>query len=80
MNTIPAQEIKRRGIAAVDDLLAKGDIHVIRNNQPHLRYHKQTKRCASTSSYRLSLTLLLSDQEIILLDVGSHDEDIDKWY
>ena len=25
MNTIPAQEIKRRGIAAVDELIAKGD-------------------------------------------------------
>ena len=33
MNTIPAQEIKRRGIAAVDDRIAKGDLHVIRNNQ-----------------------------------------------
>lgn len=34
MNTIPAQEIKRRGIAAVDDLIAQGDVHVIRNNKP----------------------------------------------
>jgi len=34
MNTVPAQEIKRRGMAAVDDLIAKGDVHVIRNNQP----------------------------------------------
>jgi PHD/YefM family antitoxin component YafN of YafNO toxin-antitoxin module len=34
MNAIPAQEIKRRGIAAVDDLIEKGDLHVIRNNQP----------------------------------------------
>jgi PHD/YefM family antitoxin component YafN of YafNO toxin-antitoxin module len=34
MNTIPAQEIKRRGIAAVDELIAKGDVHIIRNNQP----------------------------------------------
>jgi len=34
MNTIPAQEIKRRGIAAVDELIIKGDLHVIRNNQP----------------------------------------------
>jgi PHD/YefM family antitoxin component YafN of YafNO toxin-antitoxin module len=34
MNTLPAQEIKRRGIAAVDELIAKGDVHVIRNNQP----------------------------------------------
>lgn len=34
MNAIPAQEIKRRGMAAVDELIAKGDLHVIRNNQP----------------------------------------------
>jgi PHD/YefM family antitoxin component YafN of YafNO toxin-antitoxin module len=34
VNTIPAQELKRRGIAAVDDLIAKGDVYVIRNNQP----------------------------------------------
>ena len=34
MNTIPAQEVKRRGIAAVDELIAKGDLHIIRNNQP----------------------------------------------
>jgi PHD/YefM family antitoxin component YafN of YafNO toxin-antitoxin module len=34
MNTIPAQEIKRRGIAAVDALITLGDVHVIRNNKP----------------------------------------------
>jgi len=34
MNTIPAQDLKRRGIAAVDALITKGDIYVIRNNQP----------------------------------------------
>lgn len=34
MNSIPAQEIKRRGISAVDELLAKGDVHIIRNNEP----------------------------------------------
>jgi len=34
MNTVPAQEVKRRGFAAVDELLEKGDVHVIRNNKP----------------------------------------------
>jgi len=34
VNTIPAQELKRRGIAAVDDLISEGDVHVIRNNRP----------------------------------------------
>jgi PHD/YefM family antitoxin component YafN of YafNO toxin-antitoxin module len=34
MNTIPAQDIKRRGISAVDELLVNGPVHVIRNNEP----------------------------------------------
>ena len=34
MNTIAAQEIKRRGISAVDEKLAQGPVHVIRNNEP----------------------------------------------
>jgi PHD/YefM family antitoxin component YafN of YafNO toxin-antitoxin module len=33
MNTIQAQEIKRRGVAALDDLIAQGDVHILRNNQ-----------------------------------------------
>jgi PHD/YefM family antitoxin component YafN of YafNO toxin-antitoxin module len=33
MNTIPAQEIKRRNISVVDDLIANGDVYVIRNNK-----------------------------------------------
>jgi PHD/YefM family antitoxin component YafN of YafNO toxin-antitoxin module len=34
MNVVPAQEIKRRGIAAVDEALVKGPVHIIRNNRP----------------------------------------------
>lgn len=34
MNAVPAQEIKRKGISAVDEALQKGPVHVIRNNQP----------------------------------------------
>ena len=34
MNSIPAKEIKRRGISAVDKLLKKGPVHVIKNNRP----------------------------------------------
>lgn len=47
--------------------------------QPHLRYHplvgklKDVQAVSITSNYRLTLTLLFSDKEIILLDVGSHD-------
>lgn len=34
MNAIPAQELKRRGIAAVEALLTNGDVYIIRNHQP----------------------------------------------
>jgi PHD/YefM family antitoxin component YafN of YafNO toxin-antitoxin module len=34
MNTLPAQDIKRRGISAVDDLIETGAVHIIKNNQP----------------------------------------------
>lgn len=34
MNTISAQEIKRRGISAVEEVLKDGPVHVIKNNQP----------------------------------------------
>lgn len=34
MQTIPAREIKRRGISAVDDDLAQGPVHVIRDDLP----------------------------------------------
>jgi PHD/YefM family antitoxin component YafN of YafNO toxin-antitoxin module len=34
MNSIPAQEIKRRGIAAVDEALRQGPVHIIKNNRP----------------------------------------------
>lgn len=34
MNSIPASEIKRRGLAAVDEMLKSGPVHVIKHNQP----------------------------------------------
>jgi len=34
MTLMPAQEIKRRGISAVDEALALGPVHIIKNNQP----------------------------------------------
>ncbi|GJQ59012.1 MAG: prevent-host-death protein [Candidatus Scalindua sp. AMX11] len=34
MRAIAAQDIKRRGIAAVDEALKEGPVHVIKNNRP----------------------------------------------
>lgn len=48
--------------------------------QPHLKYHhlsgklKGIQAISITDSYRITLTVVISDKEIILLDVGSHDE------
>jgi len=48
--------------------------------QPHLKYHqlggifKGVQAISITYSYRITLTIVVSDSEIILLDIGSHDE------
>lgn len=34
INTIPAREIKRRGIGAVDELLEHGPVHVVQRDEP----------------------------------------------
>jgi len=34
MNTIPASEIKRRGVTALEEGLKNGPIHIIKNNRP----------------------------------------------
>lgn len=34
IRTVPAREIKRRGIGVVDEDLREGPVHVIRNDQP----------------------------------------------
>lgn len=48
--------------------------------QPHLKYHhlrgklKGFQAVSITHSFRITLTVLITEKEIILLDVGSHDE------
>jgi len=34
MRTIPAREIKRRGISAVDEVIKEGPVHIIKNDRP----------------------------------------------
>ena len=48
--------------------------------QPHLKLHRLggelngIQAVSITYSYRITLTLIVSDKEITLLDIGSHDE------
>lgn len=47
--------------------------------QPHLHYHRlggklqDLEALSITYSYRITLTVIIAEKEIILLDVGSHD-------
>ena len=43
MNMIAAQEIKRRGMAAVDDLLDEGPVQIVRNNRPRYVVMSETE-------------------------------------
>ncbi len=48
--------------------------------QPHLRYHLLSGKLNGvqsvrlTESYRITLTILITEKEIVLLDIGSHDQ------
>ena len=63
MNSIPAQEIKRCGISAIDDALREGPVHVIKNNRPQYvvmteeRFEEllEAERLADLDSLRASL-------------------------
>ncbi len=34
MQTLPAQEVKRRGLAAIEELLPLGPVHILKHNRP----------------------------------------------
>jgi PHD/YefM family antitoxin component YafN of YafNO toxin-antitoxin module len=34
LNTVPAQEVKRRGVRAIVERLAKGPVHVLQRDRP----------------------------------------------
>ncbi|MFZ2628350.1 MAG: type II toxin-antitoxin system Phd/YefM family antitoxin [Rugosibacter sp.] len=65
MNIVPTQEIKRRGMAAVDEALAQGPVHVVKNNRP--QYVVLTE-----DSYR---ELLEAQQETALARIKASLED-----
>jgi addiction module RelE/StbE family toxin len=66
-------DLRERFVQVVDDL--KEDPFA-----PHLDYHhlggklKDVQAVSITYDYRIILTIEVTDKEIILLDIGSHDE------
>jgi PHD/YefM family antitoxin component YafN of YafNO toxin-antitoxin module len=63
MQTIPAREIKRRGIGAVDDLVKEGPVHVIKDDRPtyvimdEALYHELVEAQEATFRARLAASL-----------------------
>lgn len=52
MRTIPAREIKRRGISAVDEQLVKGPVHVIKNDEPRYVVMSEAHYAELVEGYR----------------------------
>lgn len=52
MNSIPAQDIKRRGISAVDEALREGPVHIIKNNRPSYVVLSEAAYAELLESYR----------------------------
>ena len=48
--------------------------------QPHLKYHylggkyKGMQAISITDSYRITMTFMITEKEILLIDIGPHDE------
>ena len=66
-------ELRERFASVIDDL-KKDPL------QPHLELHslggkmKGIQAVSLTHSFRITLTVMVTDKEMILLDIGSHDE------
>ena len=63
MRTIPAREIKRRGISAVDEALKEGPVHVVKNDEPkyvildEAQYQELVEAQAESAAARLTAAL-----------------------
>jgi prevent-host-death family protein len=60
MKTLPAQELKRRGLAAVESLIADGPVEIIKRNRPACvvisieRFRELTSRRGAGTGHRVS--------------------------
>jgi len=90
MRTIPAQEIKRRGISAVDDLLREGPVYVIQRNRPryvvldeaHYRDLSEARRATFLADVRASVeeaatgcVTRYQTTEELMAAIGRHADD-----
>ena len=86
MNSILAQELKRRGISAVDEALRLGPVHVVKNNRPRYvvlteeGYQElvQDQASAARDSLRVSLEDLKAGRVTRYDDVDALMESLER--
>ena len=80
MNTVPASEVKRRGVAALEESLKKGPVHIIKNNRPRYVVLTEEEYQALTASKQQPPAKTLLE---IMLDKPSSGartrKEIDAW-
>ncbi len=83
MQTIPAREIKRRGIGAIDDLVKEGPVHVIKDDRPTYvimdEAHYQELVEAQEETYRARLQASLDDLQAGRIRRSTAQEIIDEF-
>jgi hypothetical protein len=66
MNSIPASEVKRRGVAALEEAAKSGPVHVIRNNRPTGVYMSEQEYARLVAGSRAPAPSGASAWELIL--------------
>jgi hypothetical protein len=83
MQTIPAREIKRHGISAVDDLIKAGPVHVIQDDRPTYvildEAHFQELVEAQEETFRARLAASLDDLQAGRIRRSTAQEIIDEF-
>ena len=63
MRTIPAREIKRRGISAVDEQLREGPVHVIKNDEPSYVVMTEAHYCTLVEDHEQAMLARVREPE-----------------
>lgn len=64
MHTLPALEIKRRGMAALEEALKQGPVHIIKNNKPACVVLSEEDYAALTQNVKTNSLWDLLDNKI----------------
>ncbi len=84
MQTIPAREIKRRGISVIDDLVKEGPVHVIKDDRPTYvimeEAHYRELVEAQEETFRARFQASLEDLQAGRIRRSSAQEIIDEFH